>query len=472
MKVIGREKERKELLRFYESKEAEMMVVYGRRRVGKTFLVRETFKDNFAFYHTGLSPKDIPETNMLRAQLHHFNLTLQFAWPEYDGPDPQSWLDAFATLRKYLEQLPMDSRQVVFIDELPWMATPRSGFLTAFEAFWNGWAAGQDHIFLIVCGSATSWIIDNLLTDYGGLYNRASHSIRLEPFTLAECEAYEDARGSMRSRDEILRGYMIFGGIPYYWKQLDPELSLPQNIDALFFSSSGTLRKEFDALYASVFRNHKLHIRTVKALFGKRGGMSRAEVLKALGMQSGGNITKVLTDLEESGFIVSYRPVGASEDVYMLTDFYTLFYYRFVEDNKSPDPNTWSNLQNTPAINNWHGLTFEIVCLAHSMQIRQALQFAGIQSKEILYRSATAQIDLLFDRADRTVVICEMKYTQEPYALTASDDEKLRNRITELRAYFHANTSYKVAFVAPYGIMRGKNASLVAGQVKLDDLFK
>jgi len=469
--IIGRQKEINELLRFAESKEAEMMIVYGRRRVGKTYLIRETFKNNFAFYHTGLSPRDIPESNLLRAQLHHFNLTMQFSWQGYEGPDPDNWLDAFALLRRYLDQLPKDQKQVIFIDELPWMATPRSGFLTAFEAFWNGWGAGQSNLYLIVCGSATSWIVDNLIKDYGGLYGRSSHSIYLEQFTLAECEQYEDARGSLRSRDEILRGYMIFGGIPYYWKQLDPSLSLSQNIDNLFFSPTGELRKEFDALYSSVFRKPKLYIRTIKALSEKRGGLTREEILDKLQMTSGGNITKTLKDLEDSGFIFSYRPLTEKDDVYMLTDFYTLFYYKFLYGNKNLDPTYWSNSQNTPSINSWQGLTFELVCLIHSMQIRKALQFAAVQSKMFLYRSKTSQIDLLFDRADNTVSICEMKYYQEPYNLSAKDDEKLRTRISEMRKYFPPKTSYKIAFVSPFGIVKGKNSTLVSGQVTMDDLF-
>jgi len=470
--IIGRKREISELLRFAESKESEMMIVYGRRRVGKTYLIRETFKNNFAFYHTGLSPRDIPESNLLRAQLHHFNLTLKFTWQGYDGEDPENWLDAFALLRKYLDQLPKYNKQIIFIDELPWMATPRSGFLTAFEAFWNSWAAGQGNLYLIVCGSATSWIVNNLLKDYGGLYGRSGHSIYLEQFSLAECEQYEDMRGSLRSKDEILRGYMILGGIPYYWKQLDPALSLAQNIDALFFSPIGMLRKEFDALYASVFRKPKMYIRTIKALSEKRGGLTRNEIIEKLQMKSGGNITKILKDLEESGFIFSYKSLSKDDDIYMLTDFYTLFYYKFVEDNKNLDPSYWSNSQNTPTLNNWQGLTFELVCLVHSPQIRRALQFATVQSKMILYRSQTAQIDLLFDRADNTVSICEMKYSQEPYELSAGDDEKIRTRIAEMRKYFPAKTSYKIAFVSPFGIIKGKNSSLVSGEVTLNDLFQ
>ena len=169
--IIGRKKEIAELKRYYESGRAEFVAVYGRRRVGKTFLIDEVFHDDMVFHHTGLSPYDRRRKITLKDQLQNFYFSLLRHGME-DIAQPKSWMEAFFLLERFLETCDNGSRQVVFIDELPWMDTARSGFLTALEAFWNGWGNMRHNLLLVVCGSATSWMLDNLINNKGGLYGR------------------------------------------------------------------------------------------------------------------------------------------------------------------------------------------------------------------------------------------------------------------------------------------------------------
>ena len=253
--IIGRDKEIKELVELYNSDKSEFVAVYGRRRVGKTFLIDEALKGKITFRHAGLSPVDEEgKKNSLKDQLKHFYFSLQMQGMK-KSKCPSSWMEAFFMLSQLLEAKDNGKRQVVFLDELPWMDTPRSGFITAFEGFWNTWGCHRDNLMLVVCGSANSWMLDNLVNSHGGLYGRTTYEVKLSPFKLGECEQFLKKKGIRMSRYDIVQSYMVLGGIPYYLGYMKKGLSLAQNIDLLFFEKDAKLRNEYDRLFASVFSN-------------------------------------------------------------------------------------------------------------------------------------------------------------------------------------------------------------------------
>jgi len=335
--IIGRETEKVMLNDVFSSKQSEFVAIYGRRRVGKTYLVREMFSDKFSFEISGLANAKTKE------QLLNFSLTLKKTVGE-SIEMPQNWLEAFAQLSDYLEKCEK-KRKVIFFDEMPWMDTPRSGFLTALEHFWNGWASARKDIVLIVCGSATSWIINNLINNHGGLHNRLTHTINLKPFTLSECEQYFKWRKLDFSRYQIAEIYMAMGGIPFYLSKMARGLSVSQNIDSLFFAENPKLKNEFQNLYAALFRNSGDYVKIVEALSRKGKGLAREEISKLTKISNGGGLTKVLQDLEYCDFIRKYHSYGKEKrnTIYQLTDSYTLFYFKFIQKNKHNDVHFWSN---------------------------------------------------------------------------------------------------------------------------------
>ena len=321
--IIGRKEEQKILLSAAQSEYSELIAVYGRRRVGKTYLIRETFGYKFTFQHTGLANAKTKD------QLFSFAISLRDAGYD-DCPIPQSWLEAFSLLSHFLKNS-TDEKKIVFLDELPWMDTPRSNFISAFEHFWNGWASARKDIVLIICGSATSWIINKVINDHGGLHNRVTQRIALQPFTLHECEMFAQNRGLEMNRYQIAECYMVLGGIPFYWSMLEKGLSLAQNIDKIFFSRNGKLSNEFNLLYASLFKSPEQYIDVVTALGHKKVGMTREEIMTAIDKPSNGTLSKVLDELEYCGFIRKYSGYGkkTKQAIYQLVDNYTLFYFKF-----------------------------------------------------------------------------------------------------------------------------------------------
>ena len=387
----------------YRSERAELIAVYGRRRVGKTYLVKTFFKEKFDFYITGIYKGTKQE------QLRFFHRQL-CAYSKHDYPQPESWFDAFDRLKEYLSGLKKE-RIVVFIDELPWLDTPRSGFIKAFELFWNSWAADQPRIKLVVCGSATTWMISHLLGSKGGLHNRVTRRIKLSPFTLAETEAFLQSQHIVWNRYQIAEAYMILGGTPYYLQMLQKRFSLSQNIDYLFFSENAELRDEYGFLFRSLFNDSAVYRATVELLSRKAKGMTRAELLAALRLPAGGMFSEVLENLCNCDFIRRYTAFGKKErDVlYQLTDLFTLFYLRFVRNSSGRDEHLWSNMIDSPERRTWCGYSFEQVCLHHIPQIKKRLGISGIQSDVCSwFAPATeglrgAQIDLLIDRKDQVI---------------------------------------------------------------------
>ena len=469
--MLGREEEKRILLSLLESEKSEFVAIYGRRRVGKTYLVRETFNYNFAFQHTGLQGGSIHE------QLEEFANSLIMAGMK-KVKRPKSWSQAFFMLGQHLSTLP--DKKVIFIDELPWLDTPNSKFVSALDHFWNGWATARKDIVLVVCGSATSWIMEKVVMNYGGLHNRLTEQIYLRPFTLHECEQYATQRNLGMSRRNILETYMVLGGIPFYWEMLRKDLSWAQNIDRLFFHPNGKMRNEFEALYKSLFRYPKSYIDVVSALATKKIGMTRNEIVAALGGDSGGTLTRVLKELEQCDFIRSYNSIGKAkkESVYQLIDNFTLFYFKFMADGTINAKDYWSRVISKPIYNTWSGLAFERVCFQHIDQIKHALGISGIISNVYswVYTSKSpdekgAQIDMLIDRDDSIINVCEMKFSQGEYELTEKYDLELRNKIGTFQTKTKTRKGLSIVMITSYGLKRNTWANGINAQITMDDLF-
>ena len=471
--MIGREYEQRVLRAASESAESQLVVVYGRRRVGKTYLVRETFGNRFAFSHTGV------EDGTMREELLAFWDSLRdYGW---DCERPKDWLDAFAELKKLLAQS-TDEKKIVFIDELPWMDTHRSGFLKVFEKFWNGWASARHDIMLIVCGSAASWMSKNVLNHKGGLFNRSSRQLYVLPFTLRECEILVRQRGLQMDRRDIVSAYMVFGGAAYYWTLLDPAESLAQNIDRLFFFRNGELANEFRRLYRSLFTNPDPYVAIVTALGTKKIGLSREELCAAgVGIVNNGNLTECLENLELSGFVRRYSAFGYAKrgSLYQLVDNFTLFYFKFVKENLRKDEHFWSHAGTSPVRRVWEGLAFERVCLEHLPSIKAALGIAGVSASCSSWRQTSAdgepkgaQIDLVIDRDDRVVNLCEMKFTKGEYEIDADEADRLRNRIEALAKAVGPRGNVHLTLVTAGGLKRNKYSNLAQSVIALDDLFR
>lgn len=469
--IVGRKEEKAELDRIFNSHKAEFLAVCGRRRVGKTFLIKEYFEKELVFSVSGLAKANTQK------QIKNFYSTLKL----YDSSfseKPADWLDAFNLLIKYLSCLPQE-KKVILLDELPWMDTPRSGFISALEHFWNGWASSRRDIVLIVCGSATSWMMDNLINNHGGLHNRLTRQMFLEPFTLNETEQMLEFSGFNLSRYEIAEYYMILGGIPYYMTLLNPEESVAQNIDRLFFKRNGELNNEFDNLYAALFKNSESYIKIASILNSKRSGLTRNEIAEEAKLPSGGSLSKILKNMESCGFIRKYHclSLGKTQTLFQLVDFFSLFYFRFIQHVTGNKTNYWSAIQGTQKFYSWAGLAFENLALFHIDKIKQALGISGIDSEEYTWRkdsndTAGAQIDLLIDRKDNTINLCEIKFCESEYELAADEEMKLRNRISALRLSLKKKTkSIQLTMITSFGVAKGKHSGIIQSQVTLDDLF-
>ena len=468
--MIGRTKEIEELNRLYESDESEFVAVYGRRRVGKTYLVRETFSDRFAFHHTGL-----PNATK-HQQLVHFKESLAAAGARVKTP--RNWFEAFRVLREVVARSAF-RRKVVFIDELPWMDTAKSDFLMALETFWNEWASARKDIVLIVCGSAAAWMVKNLFRNRGGLHNRVTARICLQPFTLGECEMFAAERGLGMSRADIAECYMALGGIPYYWRYLARGMSLAQNLDRLCFAVDAPLKGEFDELYSSLFRDAISYKKVVAALAKKKIGMTRLELIEALDISTTGRLSEILKTLEASGFIRSYRSYGAKKKntIYQLTDPFTLFHFRFLE-TPSTDEHFWSSTLSSPAQAAWRGLAFERLCLLHLPQVRRALGVGSIHVEaygwsfkgDETYPDGV-QIDLVLERADNVINICEMKYSATVYAIDKAYDSALGRKIATFAGVTGTRKAIHLTLVTANGLLRNQYSGRVQSEVVLADLF-
>ena len=463
--MIGRIKERSQLLEAFDSEYSEFVAVYGRRRIGKTFLVRETFGQEFTFQHTGV--KD----GLNAVQLERFRQSL-IEQGHAECPELRNWFDAFDNLKVVIKASPME-RKVVFIDEIPWMGRSDPHFVSAVENFWNGWASARKDILLIVCGSATSWVLEKIVHNHDGLHNRVTYRIRLDPFTLRECEEYANFRGLEYTRAQIAECYMILGGVPMYWRYLERGKSVAQNIDEMFFSGREKMEDEFDELYASLFEHPEPYLAIVTALAKKKCGMTRDEIAGASGVEGNGRLTRFLEVLEQCGFIRRFTEIGKKKKgaTFQLIDNFTLFYFRFMNQNRSNDPHFWSAMADSSVHSTWAGLAFERLCLQHIDGIKRALGIGGVLTNVHSWRSADAQIDLMIDRRDGIINICEMKYWAGPYSMTSEDDAALANKRLAFKSASKTRKAVHLTMVTSFGVKRNAYANNIQSFVTLDDLF-
>ena len=463
--LIGREYEEKLLNDYLNSNRSEFVAVYGRRRVGKTYFIRQILQGKTCFTITGMENADMKD------QLSNFFFNLRRVFP--NAVQPKTWIEAFDELQTYLESLPAGAK-ILFIDELPWMDTARSKFIAALERFWNGWADGRGDIKLIVCGSATSWMIDNIINNRGGLHNRKTHQIYIAPFTLAESQRYFKAYGFGYRQKEIAECYMVMGGVAYYYSLMTPKESVAQNFDRLFFAANGELRNEFENLYRSLFKKAGDHIDIVTALAKKSKGLTRKQILEYTNLNNNQKFTNTLDELEKCGFIRSYIPFGETKrDVlFQLVDAFTLFHFHYANENRYHDETFWTTSLNSPRYRAWSGYAFEMLCLNHIGQIKQALGISGVQSRACSWLCNGAQIDLIIDRADRTINVCEMKFARTEYEITKTDEEDFENKIEAFLNQTKTRKSLMLTLITSFGIKQNKYSGRIQNQITLEDLFK
>lgn len=455
-----------------ESERSEFVVVYGRRRIGKTFLVRRFFKDNYAFSFVG-------KHEMRREQqLAEFAKELMYYSHSTFVPQLKNWTEAFDALQRLLETYNIPGKKVVFFDEMPWMDTPKSDFVSALENFWNGWANMRDDIVLVACGSATSWMVDKLLHNQGGLFNRITQKIYLRPFKLSEMEQYLDEKHFGWNRYQIAQCYMILGGIPFYLTLLNPKLSLLSNIDELFFADAhAMLRTEYNELYSTLFKRPDNYLAVIRMLTERKEGFTRKEINEKTKL-GGAALSKILSDLEQCDFIFSYARYGNAKNnaIYRIKDFYTLFYYKYVNGIDTKDSLRWTHLSSTPQVSSWQGFSFELLCLLHLDEIKKALGIDRILNDASAWRSRqpeqNTQIDLVIERADHNINLCEMKFSSGMYAIDKGYEQKLRERMSIFQAETMTRCSTRITLVTTYGVLQNKHSGIVNDEVLLDDLFE
>jgi uncharacterized protein len=480
--LVGRVREQAVLREALESREAELVAVYGRRRIGKTFLVRHFFGPAIAFELTGTHDGTLP------AQLEAFATALGRAMGSRAAlARPTSWADAFRSLEAYLTSLPRKKRQnarkkyVVFLDELPWLATRRSGFLAAFEHFWNGWASAQPWLVIVICGSSASWMLSHVVKERGGLHNRVTRRLRLGALSLAECEEYLRARHVELGRYQILELTMAFGGVPHYLNQAKPGQSAAQCIDRACFSPDGLLHDEFRHLYAALFERADRHEAVVRALAKARGGVDRHEALRAAKMASGGTATKVIDELVESGFVTSSAPLWHKQRdaLHRLADEYSLFYLTWIESQRGRTEGIWLKRRAGPRFRAWSGLAFENLCLRHVPAIKRALGIGAVETEDApwVYRPTDAddqgaQIDLVIDRADQSINLCEMKFAESEFVLDKAYARELEQKREVFRRVTGTRKAVFLTLVTTYGLRPSEHAQKLGLEVvTMDALF-
>ncbi len=472
--LLGRSQEKQILEKALTSQNAELVAVIGRRRVGKTLLVRTVYQEHLMFQMTGIQGATKKE------QLRHFfhKLTEQ-AGEKLTATPPKDWRSALYLLENYLNQLEAKTPMVIFFDEIPWIASKNSGFLAAFGSFWNDWASMRN-VVIVICGSSASWMIERVVRHKGGLHNRVTRLIDLKPFTLSETERYLKSREIKLSRYEIILLYMVTGGVPYYLSGIERGQSANQAINQLCFTRNGFLQGEFSKLYAALFERPDNYVAVVRALAGAWKGLHRDDIAKHTKIPNGGGLTKVLGHLETCGFISSYLSFGQKRKnkLYRLTDSYSLFYLQFVEGTDITQDNVWHRLSSTPAWHSWSGYSFENLCLLHVGGIKNALGISGIHSVQSSYSFSGndlydgLQIDLLIDRADHTISLCEIKFYRDNFVINKSYSASLRRRVTTFEEISRTRKTVQLVFISVYGLRTNQHSlGLVDHDLNAECLF-
>lgn len=470
--IVGRKKELEILQEAVSSPTAELIAIYGRRRVGKTFLVKEFFDGKFDFYATGVY--EGRQTDELKA----FTDALR-SQNNPNQPVITDWMEAFRALRDFLSKK-RKKKIIVFLDELPWFDIPPGSFLKAFEWFWNSWGSTCQKLKMIVCGSATTWMTDKFISSKGGLFNRTTRRIHLTPFNLYETGKLLKHDNFKWSDKLVLDTYMVFGGIPYYIRMLDKSLSLDSNIDNLFFKENALLKNEYEFILKSLFRNPEYYIRIIDALSTKNRGLTKQEIIKSAKITDNGGLTRALKNLISCDFIRKYNSFGKKEKgaIYQLTDLFLLFHKRFVEDYNGKDDSYWRNMIDNPKRRTWSGIAFEQVALLHLRQIKESLGISGVLTESCAWSysgdefTPGCQIDLLISRRDKVINVCEMKYSTTSFSISKKYAQELSQKLSTFREISDTNDALHLSLVTPYGLKTSPYSYLVNQIITLKDLMK
>lgn len=473
-KLIGRDRETKLLQEAMDSGAPELIALFGRRRVGKTFLVRQYLGKSLVFEFIGTRNAKMGE------QLIKFNKALGKAV----GNDkiykkPANWPDAFDQLTHYLTPKLVAGRTVVFLDEFPWAATHKSGYLPAFDHWWNSWGTMQPNLIVVICGSAASWMIQNIVNNKGGLHNRITRKIRLLPFNLKETQAFLQAHNVHIDQYQLLQLYMVMGGVPHYLKEVRKGESSAQTIDRVCFTKGGLLADEFPNLYHSLFDDAKRHLAIVKLLASNNAGLTRTEIIAKTGLSSGGTITALLEELIESGFVMDWQPYDkkSKDTIYKLADEFTHFYLKFMEKNRSSGEGVWQSFSTGQSWRSWSGVAFERVCLKHIPQLKKELGISGVYTEEAAWRyqpkaGKGAQIDLLLDRRDFVINLCEMKYSESEFVIDKAYTGELENKVVAFRTQTKTRKSIFLTFVTTFGLKDNDySRKLIQNSLSMKALF-
>jgi AAA+ ATPase superfamily predicted ATPase len=469
-KIIGRELELAFLDEILETKSADLMTITGRRRVGKTFLVKSYFHSNIDFELTGILNAS------MKQQLQNFSYSLNKNTTRINKY-PENWLEAFRLLSKKLEKNKSSKKKIIFIDEFPWLDTPKSNFIAAFDWFWNSWAVNQN-VLVITCGSAATWIIKNIINNKGGLHNRVTKRLHLQPFNLKETELFLKSRKVNLSRFQIVQLYNAIGGIPHYLNEIKANESAMQNIQRICFHQQGLLVNEINNLYKALFVNSELHEKIVFALAKKHKGLTRNEILNLTKISDGGTFTKTLIELELSGFISSLIPFQKTkkDTLYRLTDEYSLFYIKFMYKKKSVN---WNQLSQTQSWKIWSGYAFENLCIKHETQIKKALGIASVYTEiGSFYAKGNAtnkgtQIDMLINRNDGIINIVEIKFTDKPFTLTKNYAQELQQKLTLFQEYSDTKKTLFLTMITAFGMPENSNyTGFIQQQLSLQNFFE
>jgi AAA+ ATPase superfamily predicted ATPase len=470
MEVVGRFKEREILENALTSNQSELIVVYGRRRVGKTFLIREFYKSHIQFEFSGTYKATA------REQLKRFKIAL-FKQSKKKQVTPKSWIDAFYQLEQYCDSLNSKGKKVIFLDEFPWLDNNKSSFLKAFDYFWNSYATKRTDLVVVVCGSAASYMINRIIRNKGGLHNRLTEKIRVEPFTLHESELLLKKKNLTLTKYDILYLHMVMGGIPHYLEKIKSGESATQAIDRLCFEKDGFLRNEFKEIFASLFEKADNHETIIRTLAKIRQGLTRTVISQKCKLPSGGNLTRTLNELEESGFITQYQPFkGSKNSLFRLSDEYCNFYLKYIEGSNPNDNGVWNKIYTSPSFVAWSGYTFEAICLKHIKQIKEGLKIAGIQSTASSWinnkTDNKTQIDLLIDRSDNVINICELKFYKGQFTIDKDYHNQLIQKIQNFTDASKTRKSVMLTMITTYGLNKNEYSNqLVQNELTLEHLF-
>ena len=473
MPVAGREEEIKLLEKQLYLPQSGFVAVYGRRRIGKTFLIRQVYAKQMVFECSGINEKSTTQ------QLENFHLTINKLFKKNkSNAAPGSWLQAFDTLKQYIDTLKSKTKKVIFLDEVSWFDTPKAGFKAALDNFWNQYASKRNDIVLIICGSAASWIINKVIHDRGGLHNRITCSIAMQPFTLAETAGFLKLKKIDLVYKDIVQLYMVTGGVPFYLNDIERGESVAQIIQRLFFAKAAPLKNEFDNLYAALFKNSGDHIAVIKALAAKNKGLTRSEIIKHTKLATGGSLTNTLQELIYCGFVRAVFPINKTkEDVlYRLLDEYSIFHLKFISGTTGSQ--RWLEMFNTNTYKVWCGYAFENICLRHTGAIKNALGIAGVTTSEYSWQhkgtalATGTQIDLLIDRNDNCINLCEAKFYNGPLDVSKQYADTLLKKKTVFANHTKTKKNIFITLITPYGCRADKYYnSIVTNQLIAADLF-